>query len=92
VVRDYSFNSTHTCPATSQNFVRIFCNDSKAILSRISAICPGGQTFLSEKHLNEFANHIHSVKMIYNMKLNNFSKAFVSEGVEAAYTAKTIKK
>jgi len=29
-----------------------------------SAHCPGGQTFLSEKHLNEFANHIDLVKMI----------------------------
>ena len=47
-----------------QNFVRIFCNDSKAILSRISTLCPGGQTFLPEKHLDEFANHIHLVKMI----------------------------
>jgi len=28
-----------------------FCNDSEAILSRISDLCPGGQTFLSEKHL-----------------------------------------
>jgi len=36
-----------TCPATSQNFLRIFGNDSEAILSRISAVCPGGQTFLS---------------------------------------------
>ena len=64
VVRDYGFNSTHTCPATSQNFVRIFYNDSEAIISRISAHCPGGQTFLSEKHLKEFANHIHLAKMI----------------------------
>jgi len=35
-------------------FVRIFCNDSEAILSRISDLCPGGQSFLSEKHLKEF--------------------------------------
>ena len=47
-----------------QNFVRIFCNDSEAILSRISALFPGGQIFLSEKHLKKFANHIHLVKMI----------------------------
>jgi len=47
-----------------QNFVRIFCNDSEAILSCISALFSGGQIFLSEKHLKEFANHIHSVKMI----------------------------
>jgi len=38
---------------------RMFCNDPEAILSRIFAICPGGQTFLSEKHLEEFTNHIH---------------------------------
>jgi len=30
--------------------------------------------------------------MIYNMKLNNFCKAFASEGVEAAHIAQTIKK
>jgi len=45
-------------------FVRIFYNDSEAIISRISAHCPGGYIFLSEKHLKEFANHIHLVKMI----------------------------
>jgi len=43
---------------------RMFCNDPEAILSRIFAICPGGQTFLSEKHLEEFTNHIHLMKMI----------------------------
>jgi len=59
-----SFNSTHTCPTTSQNLMRIFCNDSEATLSRVSALCPGGQTFLSEKHLKEIANHINLVKMI----------------------------
>jgi len=64
VIRDYGFNSSHTCPSTSQNFVRIFYKDSEAIISRISAHCPGGQTFLLEKHLKEFANHIHLVKMI----------------------------
>ena len=53
-----------TCPATSQNFVRIFCNDVEVILSRISALYPGGQTFPSETHLKEFTNHIHLVKMI----------------------------
>jgi len=36
-----------TCPATPRNFERIFGNDSEAILSRISALCPGGQTFPS---------------------------------------------
>jgi len=45
-------------------FVRIFYNDSEAIILRISAHCLGGQTFLLEKHLKEFANHIHLVKMI----------------------------
>jgi len=64
VVRDYGFNSTHTCPATSKNFVWIFYNDSEAIISRISACCPGGQTFPLEKHWKEFASHIHLVKMI----------------------------
>ena len=33
-----------------------FCNGSGAILSDISALCPGGQTFLSEEHLKKFAN------------------------------------
>jgi len=47
-----------------QNFVRMFYNDSEAIISRISAHCPRGQTFLPEKHLKEFASHIHLVKMI----------------------------
>ena len=50
-------------------FVWIFDNDSEAIISRISAHCPKGQTFLSEKHSKEFANHIHLVKMIEDMKL-----------------------
>jgi len=40
-------------------FCTEICNDSEAILSRISALCPGGQTFLLQKHLKEFANHIH---------------------------------
>jgi len=53
-----------TCPATSQNFVRIFCNDSEAILSGISALWPESQTFPSETHLKELTNHIHLVKMI----------------------------
>ena len=44
--------------------MRIFCNDAEAILSRISALCLGGQTVLSEKHLEEFSNHIHLVKTI----------------------------
>ena len=47
-----------------QNFVRIFGNDSEAILSRISALAPGDQIFLPEKHLKEFANHFHLVKLI----------------------------
>jgi len=38
------------------NFVKISCNDSGEILSGISALCPGGQTFLSKKHLKGFAN------------------------------------
>jgi len=43
VVRDYSFNSTHhTGLATLCNFVQFFCNDSEAIILRISALCPGG--------------------------------------------------
>jgi len=42
--------------------------------------------------LKEFTNHIHLLKMIYNMKLSNFGKAFASEGVEATYIAQTIKK
>jgi len=62
VVCDYSFKPAHTCAATSWNFVRVFCNDSEAILSRMSALYPAGQTFVSEKHLKEFANHIHLVK------------------------------
>jgi len=37
-------------------FVRILCNDSGVILSGISALCPGGQTFLSENHLKDLAN------------------------------------
>jgi len=36
-------------PATSHNFLWIFCNDSAAMLSSISALCPG-QIFLSEKN------------------------------------------
>ena len=38
----------------SQNFVRIFGNDSEAIHLRISAHFPGDQIFLSEEHLKEF--------------------------------------
>jgi len=30
----------------------------------MSAHCPGGQTFLSGKRLNEFVNHIHLIKTI----------------------------
>jgi len=57
-----------TGPATSQNFVRIFLNDSETILSRISALFPRGQTFLSETNLRQLTYHIHSVKIIQNMK------------------------
>jgi len=42
----------------------MFCNDSEEIHSRNSALCPGSQTFLSGKHLKEFANHIDLGKMI----------------------------
>jgi len=59
-----------TCSATALNFVRIFCNDSEAILSRNSALCPGGQTFLSETHLKQLTNHIHLVRMIQNIKIS----------------------
>jgi len=45
-------------------FVRIFYKDSEAINLCISVHCPGGQTFLSEKHLKEFANRVDLVKMI----------------------------
>jgi len=54
-----------TCPGPWYNFVRIFCNDSEAILSRISAFCPGGQKFPSETHLKEFTNNIQLVKMVW---------------------------
>jgi len=40
----------------------------KQFLSRISALFAEGEIFLSEKRLKEFENHIHLVKMIYNMK------------------------
>jgi len=53
-----------TCPATSKNFIPIFSNDSEAIFLFHSAHCPGGQTFPSEKYVEEFANDIHLVKMI----------------------------
>ena len=43
-------------PNLIQNFVRIFCNDSGAVLSGVSTLCSGGQTFLSEILLKEFAN------------------------------------
>jgi len=33
-----------------------FCSGSGAIVFRISALWPGGQTFLSEEHLKKFAN------------------------------------
>jgi len=56
LVRDFSFKSTYTSGATSQKLLMTFCNGSGEILSGISALCPGGQTFLSEKHLKEFAN------------------------------------
>jgi len=53
-----------TRPATSKNFVRIFCNDSDEVLSRISALCARGQNFPSETHLKEHTDNIHLVKMI----------------------------
>jgi len=63
VVRDYSFNSTHmSCNLIY--FGWIFCNDSEAILSRISTLCPGGQAFPSKTHLKEVTNYIHLVKII----------------------------
>jgi len=39
LVRDFSFKSVHTCPATSYNLVMTFCNVSGTILSGISALC-----------------------------------------------------
>ena len=47
---------THVLQPHRQNFVRIFCNDSKTILLRISALCLTVQAFVSEKHLKEFPN------------------------------------
>ena len=63
MVRDYTFNSTHMS-CNRMEFVRIFCDDSEAILSRISARFPGGHIFLSGKHLKDSAYHIYFVKMI----------------------------
>ena len=56
------------------------CNDSRAILSGIWALCPGDQTFLSEEHSKEFAN----------ATWNTSGKEFASDGVAAAYFARTI--
>jgi len=82
LVRDYSFKFAHTCAATSQNFVRVDCNDSEAILSRISALCPGAQTFLWKKTLERIRK---SYSFSENdLKHENFGKKFASEGVEAA--------
>jgi len=53
-----------TCPAASWNFLRIFCDDSEAILTPISARFPGGQIFLSAKHLTESARYIYLAKII----------------------------
>ena len=83
-----SFNSTHTCPATSE-----FCTDFRwwfrsIILSRISALFPGDQIFLSE---NTWKNsHIIFIQWKWFKIWNNFGKRFASEGVEAAYIARTI--
>jgi len=49
-------------------FCTDFLNDSEVIISRFSAHCPRGPIFLSEKHFKEFANQLHLVKMILNMK------------------------
>ena len=77
-----SFNSTHTCPATSE-----FCTDSEAILSRISALFPGDQIFLSEK--NTWKNsQIIFIQWKWFKIWNNFGKDFASEGVEAAHIAR----
>ena len=69
--------------------LRILCGFSVMIqkqFSRISALFPGGQIFLSEKHLKKLANHIRLVK---RLKIwNNFGEEFASEGVEAAYIAR----
>jgi len=54
----------HKSPAASWNYVRIFCDDSEAIFSRISARFHGVQIFLLGKHLKESAYHIYLVKMI----------------------------
>jgi len=53
-----------TLPTHVLQHHRIFCIDSEAILSRISGLCPGGQTFLSETYLKDFTNQIHLVKVI----------------------------
>jgi len=44
-----------------------FCNTSRAILSGISALCPEGETFSSEEHLNS-QMHIQLLKIIQNIK------------------------
>jgi len=46
-----------------------------AILSGISAHCPGNQTFLSEEHLKELAMHIQLVKMIQTVLLNRVNSS-----------------
>jgi len=51
-------------PAASWIFLRIFCDESEAILSRNSARFQGGQIFLLGKHLKESSYHIYLVKMI----------------------------
>jgi len=78
-----------TCPATSWNFVRIFCDDSEAIPSRISTRFPGGQMFPSGKHLKESAYYRLFVKWKWCETWTNFGKEFASEGVEATYIART---
>jgi len=53
----------HKSPAASWIFLRIFCDESEAILSLISARFHGDQIFLLGKHLKESAYHIYLVKM-----------------------------
>jgi len=63
MVRDDSFYSAHmSCNLI--DLVWSFCNDLEAILSRVSAVNPGGETSPLEKHLEDITNHIHLVKMI----------------------------
>jgi len=65
VVCDYSFKSAHTCAATSYDFVRFFCDGSEAILSCISGLWPGCQTFLWERNLKELKHEIILAKKLF---------------------------